>query len=389
MTATQRNDVTVSPGLVMAPVSEAVVVFDAVAQRAHTLGGLAAWVLTGPTPTTHDELVDQLCADTGATPEDARLALDAVLASLSNLGLIGRNDRPPTLSTPEATIAAPEPGWIVGATHAYLGHSLAFCGPDADLVEHVDAFLGPAGAGDAAPTVCFGVRRDAEARIRVDHDTYITFGSIDQMLWQLPGELNYFMSHTALMPVLHAGAVRTPDGRIIVVTGPIDAGKSTLIAALIKAGCDYASDESIGIHPATGHAWAYAKPLTMSAVTQRLVGLGPPDVAASPLEHRRAADIRADAVCLAGDIGPIDVIVDVAYRPEEPPVTERYDPVVAAQRLLANTLNPARMGQRGLEALCVLAETVPVVRLVHGDSLEAAAAVINIATQHRVNATDH
>lgn len=366
----------------MAPVGEALLVFDAVAQRAHTLGGLAAWLLTGPTPAALDALVDQLCAETGATLDDARLALDAALASLAEHGLIGRNDLPPIVPQPEASITEPELGWTLGATHAYLGHTLAFCGPDADLVEHIDAFLGPSGAGDAAPTLYFGVRRDADEQIRVDHDTYITFQTIDQMLWQLPGELNYFMSHTASMPVLHAGAVRTPDGKIIVVTGPIDAGKSTLIAALIKAGCDYASDESIGIDPATRHAWAYAKPLTMSPVSQRLVGLDPPEAAASPLEHRRAADIRADAMCLAGDIGPIDVIVDVAYRPDEPPITERYDPVTAAQRLLSNTLNPARMGRAGLEALCALAEKAPVMRVVHGDSLEATANVICLTTQH-------
>lgn len=44
--------------------------------------------------------------------------------------------------------------------------------------------------------------------------------------------------------VLHAGSVRDPDGRI---TGLPEAGKSTLTAALVMAGCDYLGDELVGV----------------------------------------------------------------------------------------------------------------------------------------------
>jgi hypothetical protein len=37
--------------------------------------------------------------------------------------------------------------------------------------------------------------------------------------------------------------VRTPDGAVVVATGPIDAGKSMRMAALIRSGCDRIGDE--------------------------------------------------------------------------------------------------------------------------------------------------
>lgn len=377
--STQVNHLIGSPGLLVTSISDKLLVFDPIGDAAHCVSGVAAWLLTANLPSPIDTLIDQLCADALLPHSDAANAVQATAATLVDLGLLNRVVRYTVPEPLTAAIAEPEPGWTVGAAHSYLDRTLAFCGPDPDLIERIDSLLGVLEAGCAGPTAYFGVRRGPNGTIRIDHDTFITFDSVDQMLWQLPGELNYFMSHAATMPVLHAGAVRTPGGRIIVVTGPIDAGKSTLVAALVRAGCDYASDESIGIDPVSGHAWAYAKPLTMDPTTQRLVGLDPPDVAASPAEHRRADEIRAGAKCLAGDIGPVDLIVDVTYRPDEPATTEFYDPVVAAQRLLANTLNPYRMGQSGLDALCHLAGTARSCRLVHDSSIDAVAEVIDLA----------
>lgn len=313
----------ISQELFIAPVDDQLLVFDPVTEHAHLLGGIAAWMLTADPSSSVDDLVDQFCADTGQPYDVATAELKAAIATLSDLGLVGRRESftPPTPLT--TTITAPEAAWTVGATHQHLDQSVAFCGPDPALIAAIDTFLGEPPAGSADPTRYFGVIPDGDGDITVINESHITFHTIDQMLWQLPAELNYFVSRTHTMVVLHAGAVRTPDGRNFVVTGPIDAGKSTLTAALIRAGCDYASDESVGTHPVTHHAWAYAKPLTMSVTTQRLVGIDPPGEPMTPNEHRRAGDIRAGARHLAGDIGPIDAIVHVTYNPDAATTIER------------------------------------------------------------------
>lgn len=69
------------------------------------------------------------------------------------LGLIGRDETPPSHGLLSKTITGPEPGWTIGVTHTCLDRRIAFCGLDVDLVEHIDTFLGPAGDGEVTLTV--------------------------------------------------------------------------------------------------------------------------------------------------------------------------------------------------------------------------------------------
>ena len=67
--------------------------------------------------------------------------------------------------------------------------------------------------------------------------------------------MNEFERFTAQVPVLHAGGVRTPDGSVLLMTGAINAGKSTMTATLVRAGRNYLGDESIGSDAVSAADW--------------------------------------------------------------------------------------------------------------------------------------
>lgn len=71
------------------------------------------------------------------------------------------------------------------------------------------------------------------------------------------------VAHTPAL-ALHAGVVARA-GRALVLPGPSGHGKSTLVAALLRAGWDYVSDESLCLRWDDGALVAYPRPLGLSA----------------------------------------------------------------------------------------------------------------------------
>lgn len=64
--------------------------------------------------------------------------------------------------------------------------------------------------------------------------------------------------------LVHAGAVAL-DGVGVLLPGGMEAGKTTLTAGLLQAGCDYLTDEAAAIEPSTYRIVPYAKPLSVDA----------------------------------------------------------------------------------------------------------------------------
>jgi hypothetical protein len=75
----------------------------------------------------------------------------------------------------------------------------------------------------------------------------------------------------------HSGVIAV-NGRAIALPADSKGGKSTLTAAAVMTGFDYASDESLCLDLATGRVEPYPKPITLSAESCRLLDLeGPAD----------------------------------------------------------------------------------------------------------------
>lgn len=369
-----------SKGLLIAPFVDRAVVYDTVEEQTHLTSLFAAWIVRFTEPTARQAVVEMMIESGDLAEPDAQKILDECLSRLAEIGLIGRVEQPDVPTPFVPTIGEPEDTWAVGQTHGMLHRRLAFCGPDASLIARIDELLGVnefVNQEGLPPTDFFAIIPDESGAVEL-HDAYTWhFPDFDGLLWQLPTVINDNVSHEMSMVVMHAGAVRTPSGKIIMITGPVDAGKSTLVAALVQAGCDYLGDESLGFDQESLMINSYPKPLTLDPEAQSFLGLDPVGERFTATEHRLATELRPGAKSLAGQVGTLDLIIHTGYRPDEPPAATELQLDDALRTLLLNTLNLVRSGQSGLETLCRLAERVPVVHIVHGDSLSLAALLTN------------
>jgi len=85
------------------------------------------------------------------------------------------------------------------------------------------------------------------------------------------------VEHSPLM-CMHAGVVSGPGG-LIAIPGQSGLGKTTLVAALVRAGFGYVSDEALAVDRASGQVTAFARPLALAADVWTLLG---PDLGAAP-----------------------------------------------------------------------------------------------------------
>lgn len=353
----------VSDGLLLAPFAESAVVVDLIGEKTHVLGRAAAWLLSQESPV----VIADLAAD---APEEQRAELvESILDALDTLRTPGLVDRetPYVFPAPPGDSAAPTAGTVTGRTHAVIERRIAFRCDDETIVERIDAFLG--GGIDEPATRFFDV---------VPHDDGVTlfaadeweFTDLDQLFRQLPTVVNDDGARSHGVAVIHAGTVRTPDGRVIVLTGPPSAGKSTLTAALVAAGCDYLGDESIGVD-LDGKVHGYPKPLTLRPDTRRILGIDDDD-----FPHLAVTDLRADTEQV-NSAARVDEILLVRYDPDHSGMlsSRPLEPVPALEAVLGNVLNLARGGEAGLEAVCRLVESVPVVPFEHA-GVEVAVPVI-------------
>ena len=84
--------------------------------------------------------------------------------------------------------------------------------------------------------------------------------------------LSFLMSHinreaigsSAQLVLVHAAAAAL-GGESVLLPGPAETGKSTLVAGLVRAGLQYVTDEAVAVDPHTGSVLAYPKPITIDA----------------------------------------------------------------------------------------------------------------------------
>jgi hypothetical protein len=156
---------------------------------------------------------------------------------------------------------------------------------------------------------------------------------------------------------VHAGVVAWKQ-RAIVIPGLSGAGKTTLVASLLRAGATYMSDE-YAVLDAQGRVHPYARPMSFRQGA-----------------HRR---IRRDAADLGGRVAetpaPVGLVVLTKYRPDAVWAPSSASPGESALGILANVL-VAR--ERPAFALAVLAQALAGADTLAGDRGEADAAAADI-----------
>ncbi len=178
--------------------------------------------------------------------------------------------------------------------------------------------------------------------------------------------------------VLHAAGAVAGD-IAIALPGPMDAGKSTLVAGLVANGLSYLTDELVAIDSATTHCRPYAKAISLGVSPDELARLrwdAPGQwveyLAMSGLVPVRS--IRSDVVATATKLG---LVVLPRYESSASTEVTRLDLSDALMSVAAHAFHLERPGT--LRALSDALEGIPCYRLVSGHLDEAVAAVLDLA----------
>jgi energy-coupling factor transporter ATP-binding protein EcfA2 len=162
--------------------------------------------------------------------------------------------------------------------------------------------------------------------------------------------------------LVHAAAAAT-GGTAIVLTGPMGAGKSTLVAALVRAGLEYLTDEVVAIDPGSGLVRPYPKYLS-------LAGTRAADRAAGLREHLGdglvAPDDLRPGAAAHGPARP-RVVVTPRYEPGATAALEPLRPAAALAALAQHAFHLERDAPRTLSVLAGLVEQSACYALVSGD----------------------
>ena len=196
-------------------------------------------------------------------------------------------------------------------------------------------------------------------QLYLDSDLIESSGELPGLLARLESELHFSVAtHARSSVFIHAGVVGW-RGRAILVPGRSQSGKSSLVAALLRAGAEYYSDE-YAVVDADGHIRPYAKPL----------GIRGPDGAARKVDPRSFGCRIGTTPLRAGRI------VSTRFSPGA-----RFDPqegsaVAALTCLIDNALVVRERPQFVLDKLVPVAREARMLEGDRGEADETAAALL-------------
>lgn len=372
-----------SEGIVLADFQGGVAAYDLFTDKVTLVDLLGGWVLRR-LPADLDDLVRELVNDLPDVPAVLAGELRRGVHELEAAGLVGRlgSWTPPT---PVRAGSFAEDRRLIGATHAVLDHRLAFRSTDPKLLRKIDSFLRVAPV-DEMPTVIFDAERTPRGGVVLNAAEEWDFPAESGFFAQLPGVINDFASRSENLLVLHAGAVRTPSGHVVVLPGPPEAGKSTLTAALLRDGCDYLSDELVGVRAGSLVAVPFPRALFLDNTSRAALGMdlvesdssqsaGNPLGDSVPVNPSR---LRGGVVQLSGDAGPVEAVILPAYAAEPDSGHRLLAPTDALRGLLLSTTNLDRCGADGWQTLCNLAELATVWSLPYSEAPSASRLVLSL-----------
>jgi len=158
---------------------------------------------------------------------------------------------------------------------------------------------------------------------------------------------------------VHAGVVAR-RGRAVLVPGLSFSGKTTLVAALVRAGASYLSDE-YAVLDADGRVHPYPKPLSVRA----------------PGSHRQTERLVESIGGTQTQAAlPVGLIVVTAFRPGGAWAPERRSAGQGALALLANTVPARTRPAESMRAVRAASESALVLEGERGEAEKAAAPVL-------------
>jgi hypothetical protein len=234
---------------------------------------------------------------------------------------------------------------------------------DESLFSLLDAQLPPFPAVEAGlrAQVSYAVRRAQHGRVAVirGRRTIATTATIADASERLVADLQTALARlSADRTFVHAGVVAVDD-RAVLIPGRSGAGKTTLVAALLRQGAEYLSDEFAVLGPG-GDVHPYARHLAL-----RLPG--------HPFSRMHPAELGATA---RSTHVPPGAVFFTEFHSSGPTALEVVSPAQAALRLLPHCLGVRARTRQTLASLRALTRRVPSFANTRGDADTMAADVI-------------
>lgn len=215
--------------------------------------------------------------------------------------------------------------------------------------------------------------RETDAGFILEHDaSKLLAEDLGKLIYHVDKNITLALQQTHKdLCFVHAGAVVSPDGRVIIMTAASGSGKSTLTWALLHHGFGYLSDELAPIDPRTLVVYRYPHAVCLKRQPPAPYLLPPATLVTS-----RSMHVPVTGSTREGRLAAI-FFVDHHY-PEDHPVLSEVSKARAAMYLYANTLNPLAHPNEGLDAIAAIAQSVPSYHLNSGNLGAACQAIRSI-----------
>lgn len=236
---------------------------------------------------------------------------------------------------------------------------------DDALADYIGALYRDSLDDDISDPEVFGVHLSSSGGFVVTVDGLVVDApargpwALSSLVWHV----NRRVVARSLRPVLlHAGAVAF-GGRAVIVVGRSGAGKTTTVAALVRSGGAYLTDDVVAVG-FDGHLAGAVKPIGLRHPSPDLLGLGPDDLVlppepfrtetGTPQVHLAASSLVSDGKArLVRSAGPaVLVFLDQALASGEVVQLPRSE---CLARLTEFAFDLDQRGAAGFEALAALA----------------------------------
>jgi hypothetical protein len=250
------------------------------------------------------------------------------------------------------------PGWAAGTRFRSHGLNVAVRVNHPDLLPLVLERLPPGHRPTVSPHVdhvfSLWAKRGGAARVYGGRSRCAGASGLEEALGVLEREIRQTIATQApRRTFLHAGVV-AHRGRAILLPGRSRSGKTTLVAALLRAGATYLSDE-YAVLDARGRAHPFAKPLSVR---------GP----AGCDRHARPLHARSLGARVASRSVPVALVALLSYRPGGAWEASSVTPGRAVVEMLRHA---AAARERPAEVLAALDAATAGAGLVAGERGEA------------------
>jgi hypothetical protein len=194
--------------------------------------------------------------------------------------------------------------------------------------------------------------------------------AVSYLLWHINQEV---VRHTTGLMLFHASAVER-DGAALIFPAPMESGKTTLAAGLVRAGFRYLTDEAVAIDPDTLLVQPYPKALSVDSGSWEVLADLRPQVREELLPYVGGQwHVNPDAI-RPGAVAPACLPRFVIAPRYVQGVTTTLEPISRAEAisvLAENSFNLPNLGASGFTALGQVVRGCRGYRLIVGDLSEA------------------